>query len=124
MDADERLEWPRFVAKRSASVPLLGKAEKAQLEELILERLVDHFEREGPSSLLVDGLRVIVNGTGVALDHGEVPDPLAAVPVKTLFTALCYLDSPTQGIPRDALASLATEATSAAAAQINRIAAT
>ena len=52
----------------------------------------------------------------------ESRDPLASVPVKTLFTALCYLDSPTRAIPRDALSSLATEATSAAAAQINRIA--
>lgn len=103
-------------------MPLLGKAEKAQLEELILERLTDYFEREGPTSLLAEGLRVIVNGTGVDLDHGESRDPLASVPVKTLFTALCYLDSPTKAIPRDALSSLATEATSAAAAQINRIA--
>jgi hypothetical protein len=65
---------------------------------------------------------VVVQGTGVVLDHGETPDPLAAVPVRTLFTALCYLEAPTPGVPRDALGSLATEATSAVAAQINRIA--
>ena len=102
-------------------MPLLGKAEKSQLEELILEKLTAHFERHGPTSLLADGLRVIVHGSGVEIDHGEAADPLAAVPVRTLFTALCYLDSPTPAIPRDALSSLATEATSAAAAQINRI---
>jgi hypothetical protein len=103
-------------------VPLLGKAEKGQLEELILERLTAYFERTGPGGLLADGVRVVVHAQGVEVDEGQSPDPLAAVPVKTLFTALCYLDSPTQAIPRDALASLATEATSAAAAQINRIA--
>jgi len=102
-------------------VPLLGKAEKAQLEELILEKLTGFFEANGPTALLEDGIRLIVTGQGVEVDRGTIPDPLAAVPVRTLFTALCYLDSPTHAIPRDALASLATEATSAAAAQINRI---
>jgi hypothetical protein len=104
-------------------VPLLGKAEKAQLEELVLATFVRHYEAHGAVALLADGLRVVVDGTGVSLDHGETRDPLAAVPVRTLFTALCYLETPVPGIPRDALGSLATEATSAAAAQINRIAA-
>jgi len=102
-------------------VPLLGKAEKAQLEDLILEKLTGFFEANGPTALLEEGIRVVVTGQGVEVDRGDLPDPLAAVPVRTLFTALCYLDSPTLAIPRDALASLATEATSAAAAQINRI---
>jgi hypothetical protein len=103
-------------------VPLLGKAEKGQLEELILERLTEHFDQHGATGLLAEGLRVIVQGTGVAIDSSDTLDPLAAVPIRTLFTALCYLDSPTPAVPRDALRSLATEATSAAAAQINRIA--
>ena len=103
-------------------MPLLGKAEKVQLEELILQKLTEHFERHGPEGLLADGIRVVVHGAGVAIDAGEIHDPLASVPVKSLFTALCYLDAATPSIPRDALPSLATEATSAAAAQINRIA--
>ena len=103
-------------------MPLLGKAEKGQLEELILEKLVEHFERHGSTALLAEGVRVVVHGHGVAIDNGDSPDPLAAIPVRTLFTALCYLDTPTPALPRDALPSLATEATSAAAAQINRIA--
>ena len=103
-------------------MPLLGKAEKAQLEELVLEKLTAFFEANGPTALLDEGVRVIVHGHGVEIDRGTVPDPLAAVPVRTLFTALCYLDTPSLAVPRDALASLATEATSAAAAQINRIA--
>ena len=103
-------------------MPLLGKAEKGQLEELILEKLRVHFDSNGPSALLVDGTRVVVHGTGVEIDHGEHGNPLAAVPVKTLFTALCYLSAGSPAMPREALESLATEATSVAAAHINRIA--
>ena len=103
-------------------MPLLGKAEKGQLEELILQKLQAHYDQHGPGSLLVDGLRVVVHGAGVNLDRGEHADPLAAVPVKTLFTALCYLSAGSPAMPRDALESLATEATSVAAAHINRIA--
>jgi hypothetical protein len=102
-------------------VPLLGNAEKAELESLIFTKLTDHYEQHGSSALLAEGLRVIVNGTGVALDMGETPHPLAAVEIRTLFTALCYLTGGTLALPRDALGSLATEATSAAAAQVNRI---
>lgn len=104
-------------------MPLLGKAEKGQLEELILEKLTEHYERHGSGALLQDGLRVVVHSQGVAIDNGDMRDPLAAVPVRTLFTAMCYLTAGTPAVPRDALPSLATEATSAAAAQINRIAA-
>jgi hypothetical protein len=103
-------------------VPLLGKAEKGQLEELILQKLRDHYDSNGPAAILVDSMRVVVHGGGVEIDHGENPDPLAAVPVKTLFTALCYLSAGSPAMPREALESLATEATSVAAAHINRIA--
>jgi hypothetical protein len=103
-------------------VPLLGNAEKGELERLILERLTDHYDRNGSSALLAEGLRVIVNVDGVAIDSGEHPDPLAAVEIRTLFTALCYLTGGTLAMPRDSLGSLATEATSAAAQQINRLA--
>lgn len=103
-------------------MPLLGKAEKGQLEDLIREKLTEHYERHGAASLLAEGVRVVVQGDGVSIDQGESRDPLAAVPLRTLFTALCYLTADSSAIPRDALPSLATEATSAAAAQINRIA--
>jgi hypothetical protein len=103
-------------------VPLLGKVEKGELEELILARLQLHYDQHGAASLLVDGLRVVVHAQGVALDNGEAADPLAAVPVRTLFTALCYLPEGSPAMPREALESLATEATSVAAAHINRIA--
>jgi hypothetical protein len=102
-------------------VPLLGKAEKGQLEDLIRQKLIEHYESYGASALLAAGVRVVVHGDGVSIDTGEAPDPLAAVPVRSLFTALCYLTAETSAIPRDALPSLATEATSAVAAQINRI---
>ena len=104
-------------------MPLLGNAEKGELERLILERFTEHYERHGPASLLAEGVRVVVNVDGVVLDNGEAGDPLAAVQVRSLVTALCYTTSGTQSLPRDALHALATEATSAAAQQINRIAA-
>ena len=104
-------------------MPLLGKAEKGQLEELILAKLQAHYDAHGPAALLVENLRVVVTGQGAQLDTGETPDPLAAVELRTLFTALCYLTAGSPTMPRDALEALATEATSASAAQINRLAA-
>jgi hypothetical protein len=102
-------------------VPLLGRAEKAQLEELILQKLQAHYDAHGSSALLVEGVRVVVTADGPAIDAGEHADPLAAVPVRTLFTALCFLTAGTPALPRETLETLATEATSACAAQINRI---
>ena len=103
-------------------MPLLGKVEKSELEQLIRQHLQSHYDQHGPASLLVDGLRVVVHAQGVALDHGEYADPLAAVPMRTLFTALCYLPEGSPAMPREALDSLATEATSVVAAHINRLA--
>jgi hypothetical protein len=103
-------------------VPLLGNAEKAELEALILARMTEQYEQKGSSALLAEGLRVVVSGGGVLIDSGETKHPLAAVEIRTLFTALCYVTGGTMALPRDALGSLATEATSAAAAQVNRIA--
>lgn len=102
-------------------MPLLGKVEKGELEELVLRTLQSHYDDHGPAAILVDGLRVVVHARGVTLDHGEDADPLAAVSVRTLFTALCYLPEGSPALPREALESLATEATSVAAAHINRI---
>ena len=99
---------------------MLGKPEKRELEALILERLVEHYDRHGSGALLGDGIRLVVNGEGVRLDGGETPDPLAAVRLRDLFTALCYVTAGTPALPRDALEPLATEATSALALQINR----
>ena len=103
-------------------MPLLGKAEKAQLELMILERLQAQYDAHGSGSLLADGTRVVVTTTGALLDKGENADPLAAVPVRTLFTALCYLTAGSPAMPRESLQALATEATSACAAQINKLA--
>jgi hypothetical protein len=109
--------------KMAHSVPLLGNAEKGELERLILSRLTEHYAKNGPAALLEEGVRVIVNVEGVAIDRGETHDPLAAVEVRSLFTALCYITGGTISLPPDSLGTLATEATSAAAQQINRIAA-
>ena len=104
-------------------MPLLGNAEKAELEGLILEKLTQYHDQHGSSALLNAGVRVVVSVDGVGVDNGETRDPLAAVEVRSLFTALCYVTGGTLALPPDALASLATEATSATAQQINRIAA-
>ena len=45
-------------------MPLLGKAEKGQLEELILAKLQAHYDAHGPAALLVENLRVVVTGQG------------------------------------------------------------
>ena len=103
-------------------MPLLGNAEKAELEKLILERFTERYDSEGSSALLVEGLRLVVNGSGITLDTGETHDPLAAIEVRSLFTALCYVTGGTLALPRDALEALAQEATSAVATQVNRIA--
>ncbi|HSN19727.1 MAG TPA: hypothetical protein VLS49_03570 [Usitatibacter sp.] len=103
-------------------MPLLGNAEKAELEKLILERLTDHYEAQGSAALLAEGLRVVVTASGIALDTGDTKDALASVEVRSLFTALCYVTGGTFTLPREALEALASEATSSVAAQINRIA--
>ena len=107
----------------NAFVPLLGNAEKAELERLILGQLTKYHDQHGSSALLHEGVRVVVEVDGVRIDSGETKDPLAFVEVRSLFTALCYVTGGTLALPPDALASLATEATSATAQQINRIAA-
>ena len=103
-------------------MPLLGKAEKGQLEQMILARLQAHYDAHGAAALLAENMRVVVDTQGPVLDNGEQADPLAAVPIRSLFTALCYLTAGSPTMPRESLQSLATEATSAAAAQINRLA--
>jgi hypothetical protein len=102
-------------------VPLLGRAEKAQLEELILAKLTAYYDAQGAGAMLADKLRVVVTTKGAEIDLGEMADPLAAVQVRTLFTALCYLTAGAPAMPRESLQALATEATSSLAAQINRL---
>ncbi|HEY2628482.1 MAG TPA: hypothetical protein VGI57_05110 [Usitatibacter sp.] len=104
-------------------MPLLGNAEKGELERLMLVQLKDYYAKTGPGGLLLEGVRVVVTVDGVKVDGGETVDPLAAVEVRSLFTALCYITGGTIALPPDSLETLATEATSAAAQQINRIAA-
>ena len=64
---------------------------------------------------------MIQTGSNRSRVESVATTPDAAVEVRSLFTALCYLTGGTQALPRDSLESLATEATSAAAQQINRI---
>ena len=50
------------------NVPLLGNAEKGELERLILARLTEHYAKNGPAALLEDGVRVIVSVDGKPVD--------------------------------------------------------
>src|SRR5262245_17758709 len=119
--SDARMGIPPTRATPFEVPLLLGRAEKAQLEELILKKLYAYYDANGSAALLADKLRVIVTTKGPELDMGQDPDPLASVQVRTLFTALCYLTAGAPSMPRESLDSLATEATSACAAQINKL---
>ena len=106
-------------------MPLLGPSEKAELETLVLERLREQYDREGAASLVVPGRSVVLDARGahIAPAPASGGSTLATTEIRTLFTALCYFAADGQTtLPRDALDALATEATSALAAQVNRIA--
>ena len=105
------------------AVPLIGPTERAELEALILSRLGECYSRDGAASLLEPEIRVNVTGRGVEVAQGLTVGALASVEVRQLFTAVCYLAgaSGPVDLPAEALVALAKEATSAAAAQINKI---
>jgi hypothetical protein len=104
---------------------LLGPEEKQELEDLILAKLTAYWNSHGSAGLLAPGVSLVVDASGAAV----APQPasgahvLASVEVCKLFTALCHITADGPGMmPRDALASLAKEAMTAVAAQVNRIA--
>lgn len=106
--------------------PLLGSEEKAELEGLMLECLQSHYRVNGATGLLTPGMSLVVRASGVSLEPRAAESCLAQIEVRKLFTAVCYLagDAGARGgvaLPEDALSSLATEATSATAAQINKL---
>jgi len=105
------------------STPLLGPKEKAELEAIIRACLEAHYQSHGPDTLLEPGITIVVRADGVTIERGAVTHCLAQIEVRQLFTALCYLAGEAGEIvmPRDALVTFATEATSATAAQINRL---
>jgi hypothetical protein len=105
-------------------MPLLGPEEKGELETLVLAKLVAYWNSHGSAGLIAPGVSVVVDASGPSVAPNPTDDAtaLASIEVCTLFTALCYLSADGPGmIPRDALPSLATEATSAIATQVNRI---
>ncbi len=103
-------------------MPIIGNAEKGELERLIHERLVEHYDRHGPASLLDPGLKIVVDTSGPSISAREGPHALAAVEIRSLFTVVCLLaaDAPPT-LPREELATLANEAARTTAAQINRL---
>lgn len=103
-------------------MPLLGPREKGELEEMILDRLVAYWNAHGSGGLLTPGVSIALDASGPAIVPAPRPEALATVEVRTLFTALCHLSADGPGsMPLDSLEPLATEATSALAAQVNRL---
>lgn len=104
-------------------MPLLGPKEKGELESLILKELSTYWEAHGSSGLLDAGRGIALDVSGPLIVDANSVHSLAFVEIRTLFTALCHLSADGPGsMPRDSLDSLATEATSSLAAQINRLA--
>lgn len=104
---------------------LLGPEEKSELEGLILAKLTAYWNSHGSAGLLAPDVSLVVdaNGPSLAAAPAAGAHVLACVEVCKLFTALCHITSDGPGMmPRDALASLAKEATAAVASQVNRIA--
>lgn len=103
-------------------MPLLGPREKGELEEMILDRLVSYWNANGSGGLLSPGVSIALDAGGPAIVPAPRPEALGTVEVRTLFTALCHLSADGPGsMPLDSLEPLATEATSALAAQVNRL---
>ena len=103
-------------------MPLLGPREKSELETMIHDRLVAHWSAHGSDGLLAPGTWIVLDASGPSIARSPAGNSLATVEIRTLFTALCHLSAGGPGsMPRDDLASLATEATSSLAAQVNRL---
>jgi hypothetical protein len=103
-------------------MPLLGPKEKAELERLILKAFDAYWTQHGSNGLLAPGMSVLLDTTGPSIVDFTPSNALAAVEIRTLFTALCHLSADGPGsMPQDSLASLATEATSSLATQVNRL---
>jgi len=103
-------------------MPLLGPKEKGEIERLVLDALVAYWEAHGSNGLLAPGVSIVLDAGGPSIVAAAPADALARVEIRTLFTALCHRSADGPGsMPRDSLDSLATEATSSLAAQVNRI---
>lgn len=103
-------------------MPLLGPREKSELETMIHDRLVAHWSAHGSDGLLAPGTWIMLDASGPSIVHAPAGDALATVEIRALFTALCHLSAGGPGsMPKDSLESLATEATSSLAAQVNRL---
>jgi hypothetical protein len=104
-------------------MPLLGPKEKGELETLVYGQLAEYWNAHGSGTLLAPGMSIVLDTTGPSIAGAVPARALASVEIRTLFTALCHLSADGPGsMPRDSLDSLATEATSALAAQVNRLA--
>ena len=103
-------------------MPLLGPRERSELEAMIHDRLVAHWSAHGSDGLLAPETWIVLDASGPSIARVPAEGALATVEIRTLLTALCHLSAGGPGsMPRDSLESLATEAASSLAAQVNRL---
>ncbi|MBI3715007.1 MAG: hypothetical protein HY255_03305 [Betaproteobacteria bacterium] len=106
----------------------MSHAEKRELEVLLRTKLLAYQDRHGPTSLLQPDVFVVVDTSGTRVQQGrpEAGSFLAAIETRSLPSAISLLamDQKDIVVPRDIVKFFGTEAASAAAAAINRIAAT
>ncbi len=101
---------------------LLGPAEKDELQAILLAQLTAYWNSHGSRGILGPGVFIALGAKGPALVAAADPQALACVEVRTLFTALCHLKDEGPGaFTHESLASLAAEAASALATQVNRL---
>jgi len=106
---------------------LLSHAEKRELEQLFRTQLLAYQDSHGPASLLQPGVFLVVDSAGTRVQQGrpEADTYLAAIETRSLPSAVSLLAVEQKDIvvPRDIVKFFGTEAASAAAAAINRLAA-
>ena len=106
---------------------LLSHAEKCELEVRLRTQLLAYHDEHGPSSLLQPGVFVVVDVSGPRVQQGRPANSgcLAAIETCSLPSAISLLAMGQANIvvPRDIVKFFGTEAASAVAAAINRIAA-
>ncbi len=123
--ADDRGENAAATGQNRAAV-FLSQAEKRELERVLIAELTRHYDDHGAVSLLAPDLCILIDGSELVIQPKpqESSDFLACVEIRSLFSAQCALAVGLEqtALPRDVLPDLATEATSAIAAQVNRLA--
>lgn len=102
---------------------LVGLGVKKELEARIETVLAERYERDGSLSLLVPGLCIEADASGIHLSDTRNESALASVELHELPSVRSFLVIRTTeiAIPRDVLANIAFEAARAIARQLNAL---